>query len=218
MSTFSPSMDSIGYYRNIVQDLQLKLFESKWTQLKGERNKYEFTDLPWTLPSSPDCEFVKFDSNEDNGCDYPSPPISFLGPTLTPCEFPHLMSTFFPAPHVNALQVPAPRINALRVSQPHVNIFQVPLKSPSIPVRYFKSHSTSHISLTTYFNSRNISQILLNSCDIFQVPLTFCDISLSPSRVSLDSHESFSTPATFLKSFSPFMTYIRVPPNSRNIS
>ncbi|KAF9515344.1 hypothetical protein BS47DRAFT_1391676 [Hydnum rufescens UP504] len=67
MSTFSPSTDSIGYYRNIVQDLQLKLFESEWTQLKGERNEYEFADLPWTLPSSPDCEFIKFDSNEDNG-------------------------------------------------------------------------------------------------------------------------------------------------------
>ncbi|KAF9503697.1 hypothetical protein BS47DRAFT_1369345 [Hydnum rufescens UP504] len=67
MSTFSPSTDSIGYYCNIIQDLQLKLFESEWTQLKGERNEYEFADLPWTLPSSPDCKFVKFDSNEDNG-------------------------------------------------------------------------------------------------------------------------------------------------------
>ncbi|KAF9510251.1 hypothetical protein BS47DRAFT_1396175 [Hydnum rufescens UP504] len=67
MSTFSPSTDSIGYYHNIVQDLQLKLFESEWTQLKGERNEYEFPDLPWTLPSSPNCKFIKFDLNEDNG-------------------------------------------------------------------------------------------------------------------------------------------------------
>ncbi|KAF9514893.1 hypothetical protein BS47DRAFT_1391993 [Hydnum rufescens UP504] len=48
ISAFTPDSESIACYSQVVQGLQLKLYDHEWSELKDDINKYEYTDLPWS--------------------------------------------------------------------------------------------------------------------------------------------------------------------------
>jgi hypothetical protein len=48
ISAFTPDSESIARYSQVVQGLQLKLYDHEWMELKDDINEYEYADLPWS--------------------------------------------------------------------------------------------------------------------------------------------------------------------------
>jgi hypothetical protein len=55
ISAFTPDSKSIAQYSQVVQGLQLKLYDHEWMELKDNINEYEYADLPWSQSVSVLC-------------------------------------------------------------------------------------------------------------------------------------------------------------------
>ncbi|KAF9504763.1 hypothetical protein BS47DRAFT_1368552 [Hydnum rufescens UP504] len=48
ISAFTLDSELIACYSQVVQGLQLKLYDHEWSELKDDINEYEYADLPWS--------------------------------------------------------------------------------------------------------------------------------------------------------------------------
>jgi hypothetical protein len=64
ISAFTPNSESIVQYSQVVQRLQLKLYDHEWTELKDDINKYEYADLLWSQSVSVLCGDLSLEQDD----------------------------------------------------------------------------------------------------------------------------------------------------------
>ncbi|KAF9510192.1 hypothetical protein BS47DRAFT_1396195 [Hydnum rufescens UP504] len=65
ISAFTPNSESIPCYSQVVQGLQLKLYDHKWSELKDNINKYEYADLLWSQMVQELCGDLSLEREDD---------------------------------------------------------------------------------------------------------------------------------------------------------